>query len=139
VKKHIAHSGAWGLALIVVASWLLYRCLAPKTRKEWASAGMIQAIIIVLYPSLGLLPDGDSIPWARPRRCRGRSGQSKIRGVDLSEAMLNEARVALAAHGWSNVELVNSDPAACAFPSAVDGMLSTFAITLVPEFDEVIR
>jgi len=50
MKEHIAHSGAWGLALIVivVASWFLYRYLAPKTWKEWASAGVIQAFIILV-------------------------------------------------------------------------------------------
>lgn len=43
MKEHIDHSGAWGLALIfiVIASWLLYRYLAPKTWKEWASAGVV--------------------------------------------------------------------------------------------------
>ncbi len=54
MKEHIAHSGAWGLALIaiVVASWFLYRYLAPKTWKEWASAGVIQAFIIALYAEM---------------------------------------------------------------------------------------
>lgn len=49
-----AHSGAWGLALIiiVIASWLLYRYLAPKTWKEWASAGVVQAFIIALYAEM---------------------------------------------------------------------------------------
>jgi len=35
--------------------------------------------------------------------------------------------------------LVKSDAAGYVFPAAVDGILSTFALTLVPEFDEVIR
>ena len=54
MKEHIAHSGAWGIALIaiVVASWLLYRYLAPKTWKEWASAGVVQAFIIALYAEM---------------------------------------------------------------------------------------
>ncbi len=54
MNEHIAHSGAWGLALIVivVASWFLYRYLAPKTWKEWASAGVIQAFIIALYAEM---------------------------------------------------------------------------------------
>jgi methanethiol S-methyltransferase len=54
MKDHIAHSGAWGLALIfvVLASWLLYRYLAPKTWKEWASAGVVQAFIIALYAEM---------------------------------------------------------------------------------------
>jgi protein-S-isoprenylcysteine O-methyltransferase Ste14 len=54
VKEHIAHSGAWGIALIVIVlvSWFLYRYLAPKTWKEWAGAGVIQAFIIALYAEM---------------------------------------------------------------------------------------
>ena len=54
MNENIAHSGAWGLALIVivVASWFLYRYLAPKTWKEWASVGVIQAFIIALYAEM---------------------------------------------------------------------------------------
>ena len=39
----IAHSGAWRIALILiaVASWLPYRYLALRTWKEWASAGVV--------------------------------------------------------------------------------------------------
>lgn len=54
MKEHIAHSGAWGIALIVIvfASWFLYRYLAPKTWREWAGAGVIQAFIIALYAEM---------------------------------------------------------------------------------------
>jgi methanethiol S-methyltransferase len=54
MENNIAHSGAWGLALImiVVASWILYRYLAPKTWREWASAGVVQAFIIALYAEM---------------------------------------------------------------------------------------
>jgi len=54
VKEDIAHSGAWGLAviMIVVVSWLFYRYLAPKTWREWASAGVVQAFIIALYAEM---------------------------------------------------------------------------------------
>lgn len=54
MKEHIAHSGAWGIALIVIVlvSWALYRYLAPKTWKEWASAGLVQAFIIALYAEM---------------------------------------------------------------------------------------
>ncbi|HAB54611.1 MAG TPA: isoprenylcysteine carboxyl methyltransferase [Ignavibacteriales bacterium] len=37
---------------IVIASWLLYRYLAPKTWREWAGAGLIQAFIIALYAEM---------------------------------------------------------------------------------------
>jgi protein-S-isoprenylcysteine O-methyltransferase Ste14 len=54
MEQHIAHSGAWGVALIIIvaASWLLYRYLAPKNWKEWASAGVVQAFIIALYAEM---------------------------------------------------------------------------------------
>lgn len=54
MNEHIAHSGAWGIALImiVLVSWGLYRYLAPKTWREWASAGVVQAFIIALYAEM---------------------------------------------------------------------------------------
>ncbi|HKI62332.1 MAG TPA: isoprenylcysteine carboxylmethyltransferase family protein [Mariprofundaceae bacterium] len=54
MKEDIAHSAAWGMAaiMIVVASWVLYRYLAPKTWREWASAGVVQAFIIALYAEM---------------------------------------------------------------------------------------
>lgn len=54
MREGIAHSGAWGLAaiMIVVASWVLYRYLAPKTWREWTTAGVVQAFIIALYAEM---------------------------------------------------------------------------------------
>lgn len=54
MKEHVAHSGAWGLALImiVVASWLFYRYFAPKNWREWVGAGVVQAFIIALYAEM---------------------------------------------------------------------------------------
>ncbi len=54
MERGIEHSGAWAVALIVIviASWMLYRYLAPKTWREWAGAGLIQAFIIALYAEM---------------------------------------------------------------------------------------
>jgi len=54
MNGNIAHSGVWALAaiMIVIASWVLYRYLAPKTWYEWASAGLVQAFIIALYAEM---------------------------------------------------------------------------------------
>ncbi|MEO6353607.1 MAG: isoprenylcysteine carboxylmethyltransferase family protein [Burkholderiaceae bacterium] len=54
MNENITHSGIWGIAaiMIVVASWVLYRYLAPKTWREWASAGLVQAFIIALYAEM---------------------------------------------------------------------------------------
>jgi protein-S-isoprenylcysteine O-methyltransferase Ste14 len=54
MSDHISHSGAWGLAIImvVIASWLFFRYFAPKNWREWAGAGLVQAFIIALYAEM---------------------------------------------------------------------------------------
>lgn len=48
------HSGLWGIAVImtVIASWILYRFLAPRSWREWAGAGLVQAFLIALYAEM---------------------------------------------------------------------------------------
>ena len=62
-----------------------------------------------------------------------------IIGVDLTDAMLTQARQRVAEHAWDNVELVQTDATYFSFPAQVDGILSTFALSLVPEPDQVIQ
>ena len=54
MQEHFAHSGAWGVAILVIVGvgWFLYRFLAPKTWREWASAGIVQAFVIALYAEM---------------------------------------------------------------------------------------
>ncbi|MGH7256723.1 MAG: methyltransferase family protein [Nitrospirales bacterium] len=49
-----SHYGHWGLVLIMIvgASWLLYRYVAPKNWREWSGAGLVQAFIIALYAEM---------------------------------------------------------------------------------------
>ncbi len=63
----------------------------------------------------------------------------RLIGVDLTDAMLEKARDRVARNGWKNVELVQSDAATYAFPTDVHGVISTFALTLVPEYEAVIE
>jgi demethylmenaquinone methyltransferase/2-methoxy-6-polyprenyl-1,4-benzoquinol methylase len=62
----------------------------------------------------------------------------RIIGVDISEAMLEQAKACIRRAGWSNVKLVCSDAASYQFPAGIDGILSTFALTLEPDYDVVI-
>ncbi|HJU37686.1 MAG TPA: methyltransferase domain-containing protein [Gaiellaceae bacterium] len=62
----------------------------------------------------------------------------RIVGVDLTDAMLAQAQERVEANGWRNVSLVQSDAAAFEFPAEVDAILSTYALTQVPECGEVI-
>jgi ubiquinone/menaquinone biosynthesis C-methylase UbiE len=64
--------------------------------------------------------------------------EGRIIGVDLTDAMLAQAQDRIEANGWSNISLVQSDAAEFAFPSGVDAILSTYALTQVPECAEVI-
>lgn len=59
--------------------------------------------------------------------------QGTIIGVDLSDAMLAQARQAVEANQWGNVQLVCADASQFAFPPRVDAVLSTYALTLVPD------
>ena len=64
--------------------------------------------------------------------------EGRIVGVDLTDAMLAQAQERVETNGWSNVSLVQADAAAFEFPSEVDAILSTYALTQVPECREVI-
>jgi len=62
----------------------------------------------------------------------------RIVGVDLTDAMLAQAQDRIEKHGWSNISLVQSDAAEFDFPTEVDAILSTYALTQVPGCAEVI-
>jgi ubiquinone/menaquinone biosynthesis C-methylase UbiE len=57
----------------------------------------------------------------------------RLIGVDLTDAMLAVAQERIESNGWSNVRLVQSDAAEFAYPTEVDGILSTYAMSHVPE------
>jgi len=63
----------------------------------------------------------------------------RVIGIDLTDAMLERARSRVIAYGWANVELVQCDAAAYDFPAGVNGVISTFAITLSPDYDRIIK
>ena len=54
MNESVTHSGVWAFAafMVVIASWFFYRYMAPKSWREWASAGLVQAFIIALYAEM---------------------------------------------------------------------------------------
>jgi demethylmenaquinone methyltransferase/2-methoxy-6-polyprenyl-1,4-benzoquinol methylase len=62
----------------------------------------------------------------------------RIIGVDLTDAMLAQARHRVEESGWSNVSLVRGDAAAFHFPAEVDAILSTYAFSHLPDSGKVI-
>ena len=62
----------------------------------------------------------------------------RIVGVDLTDAMLGQARQRIETNGWRNVSLVQADAAEFDFPTEVDAILSTYALSHVPDCGDVI-
>ena len=62
----------------------------------------------------------------------------RIVGVDMTDAMLAEAQHRIEINGWRNVSLVQADVAEFDFPGGVDAILSTYALTQVPQCAAVI-
>ena len=62
----------------------------------------------------------------------------RIVGVDLTDAMLAQAQHRIENNGWSNISLVQADAAEFDFPTEVDAILSTYALSHVPECGDVI-
>lgn len=63
----------------------------------------------------------------------------RIIGVDLTDAMLEQAMEKVRGRAWHNVTLVQSSAAEFTFPAGLDGVISTFALTLEPDYADVIR
>jgi demethylmenaquinone methyltransferase/2-methoxy-6-polyprenyl-1,4-benzoquinol methylase len=64
--------------------------------------------------------------------------EGRIVGVDLTDAMLVQARHRIETNGWSNVSLVQADAAEFEFPSGVDAILATYPHALLPRSGQVI-
>src|SRR5216110_3908682 len=62
----------------------------------------------------------------------------RIVGVDLTDAMLARAQDRVKTNSWSNVSLVQADAVGFDFPAGVNAILSTYAMTQVPECAQVI-
>jgi demethylmenaquinone methyltransferase/2-methoxy-6-polyprenyl-1,4-benzoquinol methylase len=62
----------------------------------------------------------------------------RIVGVDMTDAMLAHAQDRIERNGWRNVSLVQADAAEFDFPTEVDAILSTYALSQVPDCAEVI-
>ena len=62
----------------------------------------------------------------------------RIVGVDLTDAMLDRARHRIEANDFRNISLVQADAAEFDFPAEVDAIVSTYALSHVPECADVI-
>lgn len=106
--------------------------------REWAyREKAVKALALKRGSTVVEIGCGTGLNFALLHEAVGQEG--KIIGVDLTDSMLSVARQRIREKGWSNVDLVQSDAALFDFPTGVNGIISTFAITLVPAYEEVIR
>lgn len=106
--------------------------------REWAyRKRAVDALALESGDMVVELCCGTGLNFALLRKAIGDNG--KVIGVDMTDAMLSVAGERVRRNGWSNVELVKSDAAAFGLPREVNGIISTFALTLVPEYENVVR
>lgn len=63
----------------------------------------------------------------------------RLIGVDLTDAMLEQARRRVEEKGWTNVVLVQGDALEYDFPPDLNGVISTYALSLIPDCDPIIE
>lgn len=73
-----------------------------------------------------------------PLLARAVGTEGRVIGVDLTGAMLERAAARVHDARWDNVDLVQADMAAYELPAGTDGVISTFALTLVDGYADVI-
>lgn len=73
-----------------------------------------------------------------PDLSRAVGPEGRVIGVDLTAEMLGRARSRVAAEGLDNVDLVRADVRQWALPDDVRGIVSAFALEMVPEYDDVV-
>ncbi len=117
----------WALWLYVVTGFR-----AKHYRREAVKSLLLKPGDTVVDLACGT---GLNFPFVEERV--GEAG--RIIGVDLTQAMLERARERVKACEWRNVELVQADLASYEFPPQASAIISTLAITLIPEYAAVIR
>jgi ubiquinone/menaquinone biosynthesis C-methylase UbiE len=105
----------------------------PQRRQR---RGAVQALGLRAGDSVVDLACGTGLNFPLIEEVIGPGG--RIVGVDLTDAMLVRARDRVEANGWSNVELVQADAADFTFPTGIDAILCTYALTQMPQCADVV-
>lgn len=105
--------------------------------REWAYRRMaVDALHLKLGDTVIELACGTGLNFPLYQAAVGPQG--RIIGVDLTDAMLAEAQARVQQNKWHNVTLVHSDALLYQFPKNVNALISTYALSLIPELDQVL-
>lgn len=105
--------------------------------REWAYRKMaVEALKLQPGDTVLELACGTGINFPLFQRYIGPTG--RIIGVDITDAMLEQAKKRVVSHGWKNVTLIQHDASTYQIPSKVSGVFSSFALSLFPDTERVL-
>lgn len=106
-------------------------------REQWYRARAVEQLRLRNGDTVVEVGCGTGLNFSLIQAYIGQEG--KIIGIDLTDKMLAQARKRVQAKGWTNVELIQTDATEYTFPKNINGIISTFAITLIPEYETIIQ
>jgi ubiquinone/menaquinone biosynthesis C-methylase UbiE len=109
---------------------------APGYPQQAQRLRAVQALCLRAGDRVVDIACGTGLNFALIEKAIGPEG--RIVGVDLTDAMLAHAQDRIETNGWRNISLVQADAVDFEYPTAVDAILSTYALSQVPECAEVI-
>lgn len=105
--------------------------------REWAYRRMaVKALKLKPGDTVLELACGTGLNFPLFQHYIGSAG--KIIGVDITDAMLEQAQKRIANHGWNNVTLIQHDASTFQIPSQVNAIFSSFALSIFPGTEQVL-
>ena len=109
---------------------------------EWIDGRRLQRKAINelgLHPGDTVVDLGTGTGWNLPHLAEAVGPEGRVVGVDLSHGMLTRARRRVDRAGHRNIELVRADLRDYDPPADTAAVIGTFALEMVPDYDDVIR
>ena len=105
--------------------------------REWAYRRMaVKTLKLKTGDTVLELACGTGINFPLLQRYIGPTGN--IIGVDLTDAMLEQAKKRVAKQGWENVTLIQHDASTYQIPSNVNAVFSSYALSIFPDKKRVL-
>jgi len=105
--------------------------------REWAYRRMaVEALKLKPGDTVLELACGTGINFPLFQEYIGSTG--RIIGVDLTDAMLEQAQKRVTKQGWDNVTLIQHDASTFQIPSQVNAIFSSFALSIFPATEKVL-
>lgn len=122
------------LAKIYDPGMWLYRGIGIRTEQYRQTA--VKALRLKPGDTVIDLGCGTGLNFRYLHKAVGPTG--RIIGVDLTPAMLDQARDRTEKVGWENIELVEADMSEYPFPGEANGVISTLALATVPDYEDLV-